>query len=226
MLGQVRLSAEGRGRIAAGRLYGLPVLRAETDLEGMFGSLRLKRAGRGLRRGGVLRVLTPAQFDRWPLLRELGLGPVSPEPLVRSLSAPLALESLRRKGVLPANSAVALRGLRADWDMRRAAEELCPQVRRLVVDAPSGGEELARWLRWEFGIPILPAGERGQVTLCFHPEVDTGEEDALELYGPSPRLAGLTVTAPALEGADRDDLPLLTALWEGGRLGRGDIKFT
>lgn len=40
-----------------------------------------------------------------------------------------------------------------------AAERLCPQVRHLVVDVPGEGEELAAWLREEYGAAVLrPAG--------------------------------------------------------------------
>ena len=89
------------------------------------------------------------------------MAPVDPIPLVRVQGAPLAMESLRRRGVDPSRATVALRGERADRDMGRAAALLCPKVRRLVVSAPRGGPELALWLRREFGVPILPPEEAG-----------------------------------------------------------------
>ena len=52
------------------------------------------------------------------------------------------------------------------------------------------------------------------------------EEASLELWGPRPRLAGLRLSAPELEEADRENLPLLAALWEGGRLAPQAIKIT
>ena len=58
MIGQLILASGGRGRAEAGKLYGLPVLRAEVDRAGFWGPRRLRRAGRELRRGGALRVLT------------------------------------------------------------------------------------------------------------------------------------------------------------------------
>ncbi len=226
MVGQLILASRGWGKAMAGRLYGLPVLRGAVDLSGLWGEHRLRRAGRELRRGGALRVLTPREFDRWPLLEQFGLRPVDPELFVRAQSVPLALEALERQGLAPDRATVALRGSRADRDMARTAAELCPKVRRLVVDAPRGGEELAKWLLREFGMPILPGGEPGQVALEFQPDCPRREETILELYGLSPELAGLTLSAPALEAEDRQDLPLLAALWEGGKLGRGDIKIT
>lgn len=226
MIGQLVLRARGQGRAEMGRLYGLKVLRAETDPAGFWGPRRLRKAGKSLRLGGALRVLVPREFADWTLLNSFGLRPVEPDPLVRALSAPLALKALDRQGVAPDRATVALRGLRADRDMLRTAVQLCPKVRRLVVDAPQGGRELAAWLRKEFGIPILPEGEAGQVALGFHPDAARQEGAQVELYGVAPDLAGLTLSAPGLAEEDRADLPLMTALWEGGRLGWEDIKIT
>ena len=224
MLGQLILTPHGQGKPETARLYGLTVLRTEADRSGFWGELRLRRAGRALRRNGVVRVLAPG--DLLPLLEDLGLRPVNPEPFVRAQSVPLALAELERRGLAPDRAAVALRGLRADRDMLRTAEELCPRVRSLVIDAPRGGRELAQWLRREYGVPILPEGERGQAALVFQAGCSRREEVSLELFGPRPRLAGLTLSAPGLEEGDREDLPLLAALWEGGRLRPEDIKIT
>lgn len=224
MLGRLEWSARGRGRPERDSLYGVPVLRVDADLDGFWGRGRLSRAGRGLLRQGVRRVLVPADFDCWTLLP--GLAPVETESFVRAQSVPLALAALARRGLSPDRATVSLRGLRAGWEMRRTAAALCPLVRRLVVSAPSGGEELARWLRREFGIPVLPRDAAGQVALRFHPSCPEGEETTLTLCGPVPDLAGLSLSVPALEGEDRRDLPVLAALWERGRLGEKDIEIT
>ena len=226
LIGQLVISPGGRGKAASGRLYGLPVLRAETDPGGFWGAHRLRRAARGLRRGGVLRVLTPPDFDSWPALAGCGLRPVETERFVRAQSVSLALAALQRQGLVPGRSTVALRGLRADRDMARTAAALCPLVRGLVIDAPRGGGELALWLRREFGVPILPEGERGHAALAFQEGCPIPEEDPLELWGPRPRLAGLRLSAPELKETDRERLPLLAALWEGGKLAPKDIKIT
>ena len=210
--------------MSAGQLYGLPVLRAEVNPSGFWGPRRLTRAGRGLRRSGVLRVLAPGGW--LSALERFGLRPVDPEPFVRAQSVPLVLAALERQGLPPSRTIVALRGGRADRDMVRTAEELCAHVRSLVIDAPRGGAELARHLRRKYGMPILPKGEQGQAALAFQPGTPCPEEVVLELFSPTPRLAGLLLTAPGLEEGDRDRLPLLTALWEGGKLGAKDIKIT
>lgn len=226
LLGQLIFTPGGRGKTAPGRLYGLNVLRSEVDRTGFWGERRLRRAGRGLYLGGALRVLVPGGFTQWPLLERFGLRPVEPEGFVRGQAAPLALAALERQGLSPDRATVALRGRRAGREMARTAVQLCPKVRRLVVDAPQGGPELAEWLRREFGVPILPPDQEGQAALRFQEDCPRLEVASLDLYGPRPRLAGLRLSAPELAEEDREDLPLLAALWEGGRLAPEDIKIT
>lgn len=231
MLGQLIFEDGGGGKAERAQLYGLTVLRARADPEGWLGTRRLRKAGRALRRGGALRTLAPAEFQQWELLKACGLTCVSSLSFLRAQGAPLALGALERQGLAPDRSAVTLRGERVDRALVRAAVELCPQVRHLVIDVPRGGGELAGWLRREFGIPVLPAEEPAPVSLGFGPR-ETPEEDGgeggmcLTLYGSCPDLAGLSVSAPSLAREDRERLPLLAVLWEEGRLPPGQIKIT
>lgn len=228
MLGQLVFDG-GRGGPQRALLYGLPVLRCQADPEGFGGERRLKRAGRSLCAGGAVRALVPAGFDRWPLLLKLGLRPVDPGAFLRAQAAPLAASLLERQGLAPDRATVALRGRRADGEMLRAALALCPRVRRLTISAPQGGEELAAWLRREYGLPILPADAPAQAALLLQPGTEPEDANpcpALTLFGPEPDLAGLRLSAPDLAPTDREDLPLLSALWEGGRLGPEQLKIT
>ena len=228
MLGQLVFDG-GRGGPRRALLNGLPVLRCQADPEGFWGERRLKRAGRSLCAGGAVRALVPAGFDRWPLLLKLGLRPVDPGAFLRAQAAPLAASLLERQGLAPDRATVALRGRRADGEMLRAALALCPRVRRLTISAPQGGEELAAWLRREYGLPILPADAPAQTALLLQPGTEPEDANpcpALTLFGPEPDLAGLRLSAPDLAPTDREDLPLLSALWEGGRLGPEQLKIT
>jgi len=110
--------------------------------------------------------------------------------------------------------------------MRKTAERLCRTVRRLSIAAPRGGVELADWLRWEFGVPVLPPEEGGDLALDFSPALPPWEGPSLALCGADPALDGLRLSAPGLAEEDRTDLALLTALWEGGILAARDIKIT
>ena len=228
MLGQLVFDG-GRGGPQRALLYGLPVLRCQADPEGFWGERRLKRAGRSLCAGGAVRALVPAGFARWPLLLASGLRPVDPGPFLRAQAAPLAATLLEHQGLSPDRATVALRGCRADGEMLRAALALCPRVRRLTISAPRGGEQLAAWLRREYGLPILPADAPAQAALLLQPGTEPEDANpcpALTLFGPEPDLAGLRLSAPDLAPTDREDLPLLSALWEGGRLGPEQLKIT
>lgn len=224
MLGRLEFVRGGRGKGARGELYGLPVLRVQTDPEYGFGAWRLNRAGAYLRRAGTTRVLLPRTFDRWEMLTRYGLRRVEPDPFLRFCAPQLTLRGLLRQDVDPARATVALSGRWADGAMARTAARLCPHVRRLVVDVP-GGEELALWLREEFGVPVLPREEPAQLALCFQPDGSARRQTRLELYGCRPELAGVEVCAPGLGAEERDDLSLLCALWEGGKLDVEGLKF-
>ena len=229
MLGQLLLGGRGRGRAERGELYGMAVLRVRSEPEGWLARRNLRQAGYALRRGGVVRALVPEGFENWALLEGCGLHPVNPLPFLQAQGAQLALGALERRGVAPDRAVVALQGPRAGRELARAAVELCPRVRNLVIDAPRGGRELAAWLRREFGMPVLPPGEGAPVELCFGPAEKAGRgqgEVRLALYGAEPDLAGLSLSAPALAREDRGRLPLLAALWEGGRLTADGIKIT
>ena len=222
MIGRLEFGAGG-GRGELTDLYGLQVLRVQTDPQGRFGRYRLRKAGRLLRKGGAVRTLLPSDFSSWDLLEWLGLKEIDPAPLLRAHAPELAVEALRRREIDPALATVALSGGRAEGEMFRCAARLCPRVRRLVVAAP-GGEGLASRLREEFGIPVLPPEHPAQLELCFCPGKDGREEPRLELYGRSPGLDGLKLTAPGLEGEDRERLDVLTLLWERGKLAHGGVK--
>lgn len=225
MLGQLKFTPGARGKGEPADLYGLSVLRVQTDPEGWLGKRRLDRAGRLLCRNGAARVLLPPGFDRLELLEKFSLRPVDPAPFLRAQAPELALAGLRRRDLDPERATVALTGSRTDGEMARAAARLCRKVRRLVIAAP-GGEGLARRLREDFGIPVLPPDQPAQMELCFHPGVRSGGAPALELYGAQPELDGGRLTYPALEEGERDDLPLLCALWERGKLDVEGLKFT
>ena len=223
---------ERRGRrpvVTEERVLGLRCLRVSVPVRpGLREDRRKRRAEQGaaaLYRAGVRRALTAEDFPDWPALEGQGLRSVDPEPFCQAIAVPLALAALRRAGILRVRATVALSGPRVSRPLFAAAERLCPQVRHLVVDVPGEGEELAAWLREEYGAAVLrPGGAAPDVTLAFGPG---GEErgPVLRLYGPAPGLAGLR---PILEEGglppDLAPLPLLSLLWECGRLTEGQIR--
>ena len=144
----------------------------------------------------------------------------------RALAPAIALAALKGMGIPPEQGVVVLRGERVTRALRLTALALCPRVKGVLVDAPSGGEALRRELRREYGVPALEdgPGRRAQLALHFSPATGRGERLA-DLSGPAPALADYHF---GLEGEalpeDCEALPLLSALWESGRLGLGEVQ--
>jgi len=204
------------------RVLTLPVVRAQLA-EGAWSRRRqLDRAVRLLERQGVRRLLPRRESDD-PAPE--GLRWVDPAPMCRHMAAPLALAELERRGRDPRRTRIALRGRGVDQALARAARLLCPTVRELVIDAPFGGERLAKQLYWDYGVAVCPGGG-ADLSVRFGGTPEAGEEGFL-LCGPRPDLGGLALTAPAVAVPEElEELPVLCALWEAGRLGEGELKIS
>lgn len=232
MIGVVELTGEPgrRPRLEEERLWGLRCLRVSVPAgAGVREKRRLRRLARGaglLARAGVRRVLTAADFPCWDTLYQAGLRPVDCEAFCQAQAAPLALAALAWQERQLRQACVLLSGPRVSPPLARAAEALCPRVGRLAVDAGAGGEELADWLRAEFGAAVQPP-EAGQadVALCFGPAGGTGRT-VFRLWGPRPDLAGFQpAPAAARLPPELDRLPLAAVLWEAGLLPAERLRF-
>lgn len=224
MMGQILYGPRGlRTRLTREEALGLPLLRAQTAGQ-RPGAVR--RAARALRKQGVRRALAPPGFLDWELLEGQGIRPVETGDFCRALAPAIALAALKGMGIPPEQGVVVLRGERVTRALRLTALALCPRVKGVLVDAPSGGEALRRELRREYGVPALEdgPGRRAQLALHFSPAAGRGERLA-DLSGPAPALTDYHF---GLEGEmlpeDCEALPLLSALWESGRLGLGEVQ--
>ena len=215
MLGLVRWSAERKVSLERTRVLGLLVLCVRVPSGGRWEKCRVGRAARLLERQGVRRVLVPRNFVQWDVLAGRGLTGVDVLPLYRTMADRLTLAVLARRGVESRRACVELRGDYVDADMAQAARLLCPRVRSLNIRVDWGGERLARELYWEFGAAPRPEGE-ADVAVRFD---GVGQEGELVLCGSAPELLGLEPKVPGLElPGELEPLPLLTALWQAGRL--------
>lgn len=234
MIGVLEVTAE-KGRkpvLVREGLSGLRCLRVRVPIPEGLGERRARRriekGARALDQAGVRRVLTRADFPWWEALRRSGLRPVEVEPFCQALAEPLALAALRRLRIPLGEAVVTLSGPNVSRSLLQAARRLCPQVRCLAVDVASGGAELSDWLWREFGAAVVApgAGRRADVVLRFGPG---GAEGAtvFSLWGQSPDLAGFCPLLPdgAAEG-ELDTLPLLSLLWEEGRLDLREIRIS
>ncbi len=209
MLGRVQWSAERKIRLEQDRLLGLPLLTLELPGRTRGQERRVKKGARLLAERRVTRVLTPPEFPHWPVLLERGLRPVDTQALRCALAPAWVRAALAVRGIPPEHAVLRLLGARESPDMARVACRLCPLVRNLVIDVPGGGTLAAR-LRREFGLPILPA-QWAQADLDLR-------------FDPGPVLAGAAFTLARAElPADCEILPLLSALWESGRVKTEEI---
>lgn len=184
----------------------------------------VRKAARLFRRCGVHRVLVPAGFSYWKVLSDCGMGSVDVVPFLQAMAPSLALAALKRGDVLPEQATVVLAGARVSRPLRDTALSLCPVLRRLLIRAPSGGRELAEFLRREYGLPYLEHCPDPQLVLAFSETwVDPGAP-VLRLYDPAD-LLGLCIrprTVAVPEGSE--PLSFLAALWELGRIAPGDVE--
>lgn len=218
MLGRVvLLPTPGKVRTEPEVIAGLPLLRADLCLPENISERRLRRQLGRLRKAllcqGVRRAVFP---DGFPYINALpDLIPVKPLPLYRAAAHLLLLADLRRKGIPPARASVRLSAPALYPELAAAAERLCPEVRRLIIDAPGGGELAARLYR-SYGIPVTPDGP-ADACAAFGP-VKAESPVALRLYGKTPELRGLALVAPELTLPEDCAQSLLSALWECGRV--------
>lgn len=209
MLGRVRWGEGRKLRLEQERLLELPVLTLELPTQIRGQERRLSKGARLLAERRVTRVLTPPWFEGWQTLLRHGLRPVETQALRCALAPAWVRAALKARGVRAERAVLALSGARESYDMERVAMALCPLVRNLVIDVPGGGTLAAR-LRREYGLPVLPVqAARADLTLRFDPgPVLEGAEFVLE-QTELPR--------------DCEILPLLSALWENGRVKTEEI---
>lgn len=209
MLGRIRWSDERRIRAEQEFLMGMRIQvlylpRCERGLE-----RRMRKGVDLLKAYRVNRVLVPPDFVWWPLLKQLGLRPVETRSLRCTLVSDWVKTVMESAGILPQRAVVRLNGERETSDVLLAAHQLCPIIRNLVIDVP-GGEKLTAQLRREYGIPVLPAkSARADLTVWF--------EEGPVLKGASFGLKDCNLPL------DCEVLPLLSALWECGRIKTEDI---
>ncbi len=217
----------GRGtKVVRAPLHGVPVLRVALDPEGFWARRRAGRAARRLVRQGAARVLVPEDFPFWEELSRAGLRPVDPLPLLGPAPPLWLWRCCAAKGG-PAAGGGGPAGSRAERDLVRAAEELCPRVRDLCLSVQTGGGELERYLHRQYGVALRPDWDGVQAAIRFDPRAEEAGQAVLSLFGPEADLAGLAVSVPGLERQKEGQwLPLLEILWETGRLERTDLEFT
>lgn len=183
---------------------------------------RMRRAIRALHQAGVRQVIWP-QSCPWSR-QEAGFAGMEVETLYQAQADRLALGALEGLGIPPGEGRVALVAQRLTIPLQRTAQRLCPQVKGLLIQVPGAGEDYARWLYGQYGLPVAPTAAGAEVTVAFSPGgLRWGR--CLEVYGAC-RLDGLRLTAPELNLPEDIEEPLLAVLWERGEIRGEDLAVT
>ena len=93
-------------------------------------------------------------------------------------------------------------------------------MRRLALAEGAAAEDLRR----TWGTPVLPPDSPADAALCFAPGYGGDAPVVLRLWQGAEGLMGFALYCPALPPEQREDLPLLAALYQAGKLGRGGVK--
>lgn len=232
MYGYLTLESEGRGRRAVLEqrvLCGLPVLQARVPMpENLPEKKRRRRIYQTAVRlwnSGVSRVLLPKGFSETDCLSRAGLATVETVQLCRAAAASLVLTVLDLRGREPEKAVVALAGERVNAVIVRTAEALAPRVSCLQIDVPIGGEELARYLHEEYGLPVLLLGTVYPALTVDFDGAWHGRGSVLRLWGESLDLLGTEVWVPGLDIPEEcDPMPLLAALRDSGLLSDSGLR--
>lgn len=213
------------------RMLRLEILRGEKTPEAVL-RRRVAAAAKRLRRAGVTEVVPPEGFAYLPQLEKEGVRVVSRLPLARALTARLVRREVERRGLPPASVRVALCGEALTGELVRTVRELALLYRYVLLEVPSGGEELSRQLRREYGVSLLvnpgrAQMERAEVTVLFSPWQGEGQGSVLPLYeGAEIRLPQLYLPPMLEEQLPRtvERTALLAALQRAGAIRTEQIR--
>ena len=210
MLGKIRWGSIRRPKMERSEVCGLPVLQLVLP-ERIRDKAHL--VGKGLHllsKRGITRVLVPKDWIFWPQLVQNGLRTVDTRAFQCAFVPSWVKFLLKEKDIAPDEATLLLKGEQESGDMERVARLLCPLVRNIAIDVP-GRANLAAGLRREFGLPVLPARNvQADLTVFFSPVPMLPELDF--------QIAG-ELSLPA----EYDPLPILSVLWESGRIQVEDI---
>ena len=166
---------------------------------GLLAPHRALRAARQLRERGVYRAVFPVDFPHTAIFLRAGITPIDPLPLRCALAASFVQRELQRRNASATDAIIAVSGLCVTSELAETTRTLALRYRYVLLSVRTGGEELERRLRREYGISLLTNPSRGQLERA----------DALALFSPRSDL--------------RCENPVLCALYPGGERGRGCV---
>lgn len=225
MLGIVeQVPRRGEEYLRVENVEGLRVVYGGAAQPKRAGSVRWRRQTGRIQRAfsqwEVRRVLLPeeegwrARFSQW--------SPVDPAPFCRDIADLLAISMLEGRGISPTRAVVTLAAPRMTREVEGAARRLSSAVKGVALDVPGEGDRLAAQLRREYGMAVYPP-EQGDVTLDFGRR-RPGAAGRVDLSDGGAVGLSLRIEAPGLALPEPYALPILSVLWECGRLKRSQIR--
>lgn len=193
---------------------------------------RAAAGARKLEKLGIQRAVFPVGFPYEAAFAKRGVLPVAVTPLYRAMAGEWLRAELAARG-LTATATVAVCGDRLTGELVRTVTELCLRYRYVLLDIPSGGEELARQLRREYGVSLLlrPAAEQlaaAEGAVLFAPGKGLECPVVLPLYDGAPPPENMRLLLPPqLEGKLPDGMrrdQLLAAMVGAGMLRPAQIE--
>lgn len=165
---------DSRGRVEQVRVCGAPFLQMALPEKGAFAALLARRGAARVQKMGVCRAAFSEGFPYRELFEQKGIAAPDPLQLRLAAAAQLAEYVLREKGVPPARATAALSVVRANETVWRSCVRLARHARFLLLSIEEGGEELARQLRFTYGVAAALSPTQQQlasadVHLCFDP---------------------------------------------------------
>lgn len=158
-----------------------------------------RRAAGRLAELGVRRAVFPQEFPYMSIFARRGICPVETLPLRQALAVPLVRRRLAELGIAPTQAVAAVSAARLSREVAEMVTALALCYRYVILHVPSGGGELARSLRREYGVSLLLAPGAEQLDRA----------DALLLFAPRGDLTQAN--------------PVFYALYPGGETGAGRL---
>lgn len=205
--------------------HDLPVERVALSQHKWWLRRRMKKAVKLFSKRQISRILVPEDFDHWELFHWHGITGLDNLGFLRAFASQILIAKMSSHHLDLRGCTVALRGYRTERDMVLAAQELAFLVRDIAVSAPVGGEGLRRWLQRECGLAVRPDTPGVEGAICFDESASRDGGVVVGLYQGSPDL--LQIGARYEAGAQTiQQMQLLTALWETGKLNPEQLEFT
>ena len=183
-------------------------------------SRRIRKLERGFLRNGVSCVLLPEGFPYGS-----GVSLRRPDELAfwHGIAHRVVLSWLESRGIAPGRACVCLRDVHLSGALRGTAQKLINSVRLLQIDVPGGaGEAYAAQLRREYGLPVLPPGERAGLTVSFCHD----DQAQLVFSADAVCCGGLRISVPDLAFPEGFERCMPAALWQLGRLKPEDVRIS